>query len=156
MLIAVSGTPGTGKTRLSKRLARELGLDYVSLGEFAREHNLITGRDKKRQTDEVDVARLKRFKFSDAVLDGHFSHDLKADVKIILRLHPKKLSRRLKTKGWSEKKIRENCEAEAMGIIADEAKDSYEILSDRSMVDNALLAVKGKLKKTHYDFWDWL
>lgn len=155
MLIAVSGTPGTGKTWLARRLAKELGLDYVSLNDFARENELVVGRDKKRGSDEVDVNKLKRFSFSDAVLDGHFSHELNADVKIVLRLHPRVLKKRLEAKGWNEKKVSENCEAEAMGIIAEEC-DCYEVLSDDDSLKNALAAIRGTLEKKHYDFSDWL
>ena len=155
-MIAVSGTPGTGKTRLAKRIAKELGLDYVSLNDFSREHQLVVGRDRKRKTDEVDVGRLKRFRFRNAVLDGHFSHELGADVKIVLRLQPHKLKKRLERKGWSGRKVRENCEAEAMGIIAGEAPDAYQIVSDGKAFGKAMKAVRGKLKRTSYDFSGWL
>ncbi len=157
MLIAVSGTPGTGKTTVAKWLARKLGLQYVSLNDYARKHGMVVGRDEKRKADEVDVDRLRKVKFEDAVLEGHFSHELLADVKIVLRLHPSKLEERLEEKGWGAEKIRENCEAEAMGIIAEEAgPEAYEVVSDENVLSNALKAVAGKLERRRYDFSDWL
>ncbi|MCJ7463576.1 MAG: AAA family ATPase, partial [Thermoplasmata archaeon] len=55
---------------------------------------------------------------------GHFSHLLKPDVAIVLRCSPSVLEKRLKRKGWDEKKIRENVEAEAVDVVLVEALEN--------------------------------
>jgi adenylate kinase len=56
------------------------------------------------------------------ILEGHFSHHF-ADWSIVLRLSPAVLRLRLEARGYSEAKIRENLEAEALDVILVEAVD---------------------------------
>ena len=48
--IVVSGTPGTGKTILSKKLARKLNYRYIDANKMIYVHRLSEGYDKKRKT----------------------------------------------------------------------------------------------------------
>ncbi|WFD42302.1 adenylate kinase [Malassezia psittaci] len=48
-----------------------------------------------------------------------------ADLVIVLRCDHQILWKRLEKRGYSEKKIAENNEAEIMGVVADDATDSY-------------------------------
>ncbi len=54
------------------------------------------------------------------ILESHLAHYI-ADIMIILRVYPPELKMRLKTRGYSEEKIRENIEAEALDVILVEA-----------------------------------
>jgi adenylate kinase len=56
------------------------------------------------------------------ILEGHFSHHF-ADWSIVLRLSPAALRPRLEKRGYSQAKIRENLEAEALDVILVEAVD---------------------------------
>jgi len=123
MLIALSGTPGTGKSSVSARLQKE-GYTTVSLNELAIDKNMIVGIDKKRNTKIIDVDRLddyvhEQYTGKDLVfIEGHSSHRLTSAEKVmILRCHPRMLQKRLENQGWDHKKIRENVEAEALDII---------------------------------------
>ena len=58
--IAVSGTPGTGKTALSKKLAKRLNYHYLDVNRFISECRLYEGYDRKRKTKIVDVAKLNK------------------------------------------------------------------------------------------------
>ncbi|NOX71821.1 MAG: AAA family ATPase, partial [Candidatus Micrarchaeota archaeon] len=60
MIIAISGTPGTGKTTIAKKLAKELGFEYVSLNELAEELNLYEDFDEKRNTKIVNIERISK------------------------------------------------------------------------------------------------
>ena len=122
MIIAVTGTPGTGKTYVSHTLSKLMRLQYVNLNRFAIKECLLT-YDTKRKTKVIDVKKLsKRGRFKDSVLDSHLSHFCKNDFTIILRTRPDVLKRRLKNRGWSESKIKENVEAEILGVISSETR----------------------------------
>jgi adenylate kinase len=73
MLIAITGTPGVGKSTVAKILAEKLGYEYIDLKEFALEHNI--GEEKEGEL-ELDVDELsywveKELKNKNAVIDGH-------------------------------------------------------------------------------------
>jgi adenylate kinase len=124
MRIAVTGTPGVGKTSTCSRVR---GVRVVHVNELVDELGLASGYDRKRKTKEVDVAKLAKAVSSlgeDILLEGHLSHLLKPDLAIVLRCSPKVLERRLRKKGWSDAKIRENVEAEAVDVVLIEAVEN--------------------------------
>ncbi|MEK6876962.1 MAG: AAA family ATPase [Nanoarchaeota archaeon] len=57
-VIIVTGTPGTGKTTLSKKLAKKLDFGYLDVNETIKKYNLSEGYDKKRKTKIIDVKKL--------------------------------------------------------------------------------------------------
>lgn len=125
MLIAVTGTPGTGKTSSCEVLARR-GYVVVDLDDVARRGGFIVGRDEARQTDEVDVDELKenlRVPAKIAFLRSHYAHRMAVDMAVVLRCSPAVLRKRLEARGWAPEKVRENVEAEAIDVITQEAVD---------------------------------
>jgi len=128
MKIAISGTPGTGKTTIAKIVADNLNYALLDLNEFAKSHKLTLGNDKARNSVIVDVSALKKEVAQmggDMVLEGHLAHLCDADIYIILRTNPKILAKRMKAREWREEKIRENVEAEIMNICLDEAVELH-------------------------------
>jgi adenylate kinase len=131
MLIALTGTPGTGKSSVSTVL-RKNGFEVVDLNKVATEKNFIIGIDEKRNSKIIDVDRLNKYvkenyKKKDIVfVEGHLSHLLKnVDKAIILRCHPNILKKRLSKKRWRIEKIKENMEAEILDIILCETVDIH-------------------------------
>ena len=59
-IIAVSGTPGTGKTTLSKKLSKKLNLYYLDVNKIISEYKLSEGYDNKRKTKIVDINKLNK------------------------------------------------------------------------------------------------
>jgi adenylate kinase len=120
MRIALTGTPGTGKTTVARLLPYPV-LDINSLVKGG----MNLGVDPVRGCLEADMDALaKHLEAIDSeetiVLEGHFAHHF-ADWSIVLRLHPSALRLRLLERGYSLEKIRENLEAEALDIILAEA-----------------------------------
>jgi len=131
MIVALTGTPGTGKTSVSKILKKK-GYDIVDFNKIASDENFLISKDKKRDSNIVDIKKFddyikKRYTGEDTVIiEGHLSHLLKnIDKVIVLRCHPKKLRNNLINKAWKEGKIRENLEAEILDIILCEAVDVH-------------------------------
>ncbi|MBI2655800.1 adenylate kinase family protein [Candidatus Woesearchaeota archaeon] len=58
--VIISGTPGTGKTTLSKRLALRLNYFYFDVNDFIAKNKLYESYDRKRKTRVVDVANLNK------------------------------------------------------------------------------------------------
>ena len=56
--IIVTGTPGTGKTALSKKLAKTLNLHYLDVNSIIKKYNLSEGYDRKRKTKIIDTKKL--------------------------------------------------------------------------------------------------
>ena len=117
MRIALTGTPGVGKTSAAT-LVRSVAV--VSINTLAESCGAIVGRDTARDSNEVDIEILTQAAKAiegDVLLEGHLSHLLEVDMAIVLRCSPKVLKDRLSRKGWSESKVRENVEAEAVDVI---------------------------------------
>ncbi|AGB05202.1 putative nucleoside kinase, CMP and AMP kinase [Aciduliprofundum sp. MAR08-339] len=125
MLIALTGTPGTGKTSVAKVLEREYRVIYLKDFEDAR---MYYDEERKSYVVDIDMLKDKVKELKDkekVILEGHYSHDMPVDLVIVLRCHPDELRKRLEKRGYIERKIRENLEAEAMGLITSEAINYY-------------------------------
>jgi adenylate kinase len=121
--IAITGTPGVGKTTVGKLLAKELNLPLFNLTELIKEEGLYSEYDEKRDAFVVEPKRLKDF-FKDKgsfVAEGLVAHYLPSDYLVILRAHPEELARRLLPRGYSREKVEENVEAEKLAVVATEA-----------------------------------
>lgn len=124
MRIAVTGTPGVGKTSACT-LVKSMPVLHVN--DLVDKYEASAGYDRKRKTKEVDVRKLAKAVAKlegDMILEGHFSHMLGPDVAIVLRCSPRILEKRLRKKGWDEKKVRENVEAEAVDVVLIEAVEN--------------------------------
>ncbi len=156
VIIAITGTPGTGKSSTCAVLAGR-GYAVVDLAEVARREGAVVGRDKARQTDEVDIDLLRarlRVPAKVAFLLGHYSHLLDANLAIVFRCAPSVLRARLEARGWPAEKVRENVEAEALDVITQEAVqhvpfvfevDTTESTPERA-ADTVLGILQGKTK----------
>lgn len=150
MLISITGTPGTGKTTVSEGLRGD-GHEVIDLNEHIKARGLLGGFDDERDTHEVDVKALGRslahLRGSEdrIFLDGHLSHFLDCDVILVLRCNPSVLNERLIRRGYSEGKVLENVQAEALDVILCESLDSgvpvYEVDCTSSDTNTIISAI---------------
>ena len=173
--IFITGTPCTGKTTVSEKLSSKLNCRLIKINDLAIENDFVLGIDEDKGYKVIDIDAL-----NDKVLDiisksdellvfeGHLAHLCSgADKVIVLRVHPDILRERLEGRNYSESKIRENLEAEAMGVCTAETFDKY---SDNiSEIDVSELSVdeivdliadvildKKEFPAGEVDFMDWL
>lgn len=125
MLLAVTGTPGTGKTAVCEKLARS-GYSILDLGKIIRDNSLFIRFDEVSGAYEVDTAvLLKYFHESDIgkdpdrwiMIDSHLSHTLTVSGIVLLRCNPDELGRRLRERDYTDNKIRANVESELVDVI---------------------------------------
>ncbi|WP_370572305.1 adenylate kinase family protein [Methanomethylovorans sp.] len=123
MLIGITGTPGTGKTSVTLQLEKKPGYQIIHLNELIREEKLYCEVDAERDcvVADMDLVEQRVMEKVDSsspviILDSHLSHHI-ADIVIVLRASPDKLRERLKIRNYSENKIQENLEAEALDVI---------------------------------------
>lgn len=151
MRVALTGTPGTGKTTVADRL--DLPYDVVDLGKLIDEEGLVAERDEIRATDVVDIASLREATagLDDVIFESHLSHHLPVDRVVVLRCHPAELEDRLRGRGVSTRSTAENAEAEALDLILAEAvaehgRDSvFEIDTTDCSVDTVVDAVEAAI-----------
>ena len=145
-VIFISGTPCTGKTTVAIELNDYLSDNgfnskLIKINDFAIENDLVLGEDSDKFYKVIDIDKLNdclngeinNFLSTDTngsikvlIVEGHLSHLCEgADKMIVLRLNPDILQIRLEERNYTESKIQENLEAEALAVCSAEAYDIY-------------------------------
>ncbi|WP_227354353.1 adenylate kinase family protein [Haladaptatus salinisoli] len=122
MRVAVTGTPGTGKTTATELVESDLAV--VHLNDAIRKEGLDEGTDEERDSLLADFDAIREWlaeRGDDLLVDSHLAHHFDADRVVVLRCHPERLRERLVERGESEAKARENAESEALDVILSEA-----------------------------------
>lgn len=139
MILLLTGTPGTGKTTISRLLAEKLGYQLVDINQLVDKKHLYTGLDPEKNYKIVDMESLEEELFKiinedtpdpdenfGIIIEGHLSHFFpQADLVVVFRTEPSILKERLQKRGWNEIKIRENLEAEALDICTWESHQTH-------------------------------
>ena len=131
MRVAVTGTPGTGKTTATTLLeesdAIPAGFEAVHLNDVLEAEGFYTDVDAERESKVADLEALEGWLDGrdDLVVESHLAHHLPADRVAVLRCAPASLEERLLGRGESAAKARENAESEALDVILAEAVDQH-------------------------------
>ena len=134
MVIIVSGTPGVGKSTVSKQLSSKLSCRLVSIGDLVKDEGLYTQVDRKRDTLVADMNKVsKRINgiISDSsemlIVEGHYAVDVvpleAVSLVFVLRRDPEELRDILRKRGYRDEKIRENVAAEILDVCLYDAVD---------------------------------
>ena len=166
--VAVTGTPGTGKSTATALLEGEY--DVIHLNDRIKsDEDLWTERDPDRDTlvADLDAVREHLGDWS-GVLDSHLAHRFDVDRVVVLRCHPETIQSRLVERGESPETAAENAESEALDVILSEAvaehgaERVYEIdATDRdpeAVADAVRAAIEGEREPSAgtVDFIDYI
>lgn len=125
MRVAVTGTPGTGKTTAADLV--ESDLSVVHLNEVVEAEGLYSEVDEARDSLVADLDAVREWlgDREDLLVESHLAHHLDADRVVVLRCHPEQLEQRLLDRGEPERKVRENAESEGLDVILAEAVERH-------------------------------
>jgi adenylate kinase len=137
-VIAITGTPGTGKSALARELSLLLHYQVIDVASFIKQHRLSDYYDRKRRCYVVDTKKLNKaiikainhFKTQNKgvkglIIDSHMSHFLPRqhiNLCIVTKCSVNTLKKRLTSKGYSKAKVRENLDAEIFDTCLVEAE----------------------------------
>jgi adenylate kinase len=165
--LLVTGTPGTGKSILAKKLSLSLDYAYFDVNSFIKKTHIHSGYDRDRHTHVVNTSILARkllkvrentLKLGQKgiILDSHLSHFFpseQADLCLVTICNLKDLQKRLLKRGYSKAKIRENLDAEIFDTCAIEALENHHKIlkfdttkAKTKEFDALLRAIKAKIK----------
>lgn len=130
MIIVVTGSSGTGKTKIAKALAKRLKHKYLDVNELIKNKGLREKYLKRFDSYEVDIKKLNKVlvklikRSKNLVIDSHLSHYLPnkyVDYCVVCKCDLRVLEKRLKIRKYSEVKIRENLNSEIFDVCLLEA-----------------------------------
>ncbi|WP_330632030.1 adenylate kinase family protein [Halocatena halophila] len=123
MKLAITGTPGTGKTTATAQLDD----DVVHLNEVIESESLYTKTDDERDSHIADFEAIEAWldEHSPTIVESHLAHHFAADCVVVLRCAPEALVERLKERDESRASRAENAEAEALDVILSETVERH-------------------------------
>jgi len=125
--LALTGTPGTGKSTVAGLLAGD-GFEVLTVESLAEQNGLEGHLDPDDgalviDTDSLHQALSKSWQKpprGSVVIDGHLSHHLPCDAVAVLRCSPDILRNRLGERGYHILKAEANAEWELIGGVWNE------------------------------------
>src|SRR3989338_5728912 len=133
MKIVVTGSPGTGKSTVSKLLGSIFGLEVINDSAFAKSSG-SGACDHISKEFEVDMGKFSsRFgkyakKMPGWIAEGHLFCEAKIspDIAIVLRTDTETLEKRLSTRNYTEEKIQDNIMCEGTAYCLRLAKKTFQ------------------------------
>jgi adenylate kinase len=175
-VIVIAGTPGVGKTAISKILVERLNAIYINITELIKRKNLILSVNTDSDANIADMDKLSDAinriidaSTHDVIVDGHFATEVVSTSFVpeifVLRLDPSILQRRLQARSYKKKKIVENVTAEILDVCLVEAikkhgverVDQIDITTMTAMeISDEIITVLDGHRKPRISGVDWL
>jgi len=168
MRIALTGVPGTGKTAIANALKKK-GFQVIYLNELVEKKKLWSKTDEfgskivNMRKLELEANRVLRGK-DNCIVEGHLACEmkLKCDFAVVCRANPDVLERRLRKRGYPEKKMNEDIVCELLDyctvLSLENYKKAYEIRGEGSIQKNVseiMRVMNGKGEKFRAGWVSW-
>ncbi len=135
--VALTGTPGTGKSTVAHVL-KERGYRVIGVMEMVRRTGTsytYSARDRCHVVDTDELARRSAALWRAGVegvtiVEGHLAHYASCDMAIVLRCRPSELFARLEKRGWKKQKIQDNVRSEVLDVILIEAMERIKCIHE--------------------------
>jgi adenylate kinase len=135
-VLIVTGTPGVGKSSVSRQLSSRLHVELVSIGDLVKEEGLFIRADHKRDTLVADMEKVSNrinniilHSSGMLVIEGHYAVDVvpteAVKLVFVLRRDPEELRKILKSRGYKDGKVHENIAAEVLDICLYDAVERH-------------------------------
>jgi adenylate kinase len=150
MLVAITGTPGSGKSHFARMLARRIpDAVIIEINDVVDSKHAFSGYDefsakvvKLRPLSSAIIKEVGRNKGKLVILVGHLFPELaiRSDVCVVMRSGLRRLMKILSSRGYPPKKVSDNVIAEALDYCgtkaAERSAETYEIESfrDKQMI----------------------
>jgi len=134
----VTGTPGVGKSSVSKILSSKINSLLISLSELIRGEKLYCGVDKERDTLIADLDKVSKrvqeiilSSDRDVIIEGHLAPYVvppeRVTIAFVLRREPEDLKHILESRNYNERKVAENIAAEVLDVCLYDAINRFGI-----------------------------
>jgi adenylate kinase len=134
-VILLTGTPGSGKTLIGEKLAKNLKGLFIDIPTLVKKKKLFYYYDRKYRSYILNLRKLRKelskiYKKEERkiVIASHFPIYIpkeKLCKVIVLRCNPLILIKRLKKRNYPYKKIRDNIVSELIDLVYCEAIEYY-------------------------------
>lgn len=133
----MTGTPGTGKKTVAPLAAARMGIPCASLLEQAVAARLVGANDRDAEVDTEALGRFVTKRLNGpALVYGHLLPEAIGRGALrrvaVLRCEPAVLKQRLALRGYAPEKVKENVEAELIGLLS---ARSAEVWGRRGVAD---------------------
>ena len=158
--MAVTGTPGAGKSTFAKELCKRLGnASIIEINDVAKAGKHFSSIDKSgamvvkpiELSNAINAEINKRLKRESVIVVGHLvpELDISPDVVVVIKVKLKELIKRLEARKYTKDKIRENVVSEAIDYCgttsAERWHNTFEVNSEEQdlEVTNYIIALAG-------------
>jgi len=132
MRLGITGTPGVGKTTISKKIGEYYKLKALNervfaldkgIGSFDTEENELVVPLDKLQEKLRELLKNEE----NVIVEGHMLCEIKLDFDylVLIRCHPELLETRLEAKGYKAEKIQDNVFCEGIEYCKKHALRNY-------------------------------
>ncbi len=141
MIIGISGSVGTGKSIIAKKLASILNFELLHLNERVIDYKIEN--DEKLQTFDFDIDNflddfedeLKDKKNNNLIIESHFSHFISSkliNLLFIINRDLNSLKLEYEKRNYNKEKIADNLEVESFNLCFYEAEENNYTIIDKN------------------------
>ncbi|VVC95235.1 adenylate kinase isoenzyme 6 homolog [Leptidea sinapis] len=131
--ILITGTPGVGKSTISRKLAERAKFTWREISKLAEEHNCLDEYDPEYQCSILNEEKLLDIMEGMMIKGGNivdyhgcdFFPERWFDGVFVIRTNNTTLYDRLSARGYTGKKMENNIQCEIFATLLEEAQSSY-------------------------------